>query len=253
MATATMMLFVVMVVMMFTVVMATATMMLFVVMVVMMLTVMAAAAMLVMVVIMVVFFLHLGQFSGYLGLALHRFHQLGAGNLIPRGSDDCCLSIEGTKQLNGGIQLLLGDAVSTGQNNGIGSLDLIIVKLAKVLHIDFYLTGIHNGYLTTENDILIGYFLHSSNHIRQFTYAGGFDDNAIGVIVSNHLGQSLAKIAHQTTTDTAGIHLGNVDARILQESAVDTDFAKFVFNQHQLLAGIVFCDHFLDKGGFTGA
>ena len=67
------------------------------------------------------------------------------------------------------------------------------------------------------------------------------------------LAQGLVKVAHQRAADAAGGHLADLHAGILQETAVDADLAKLVFNEHQLLALIGLAEHLLDERGLTGA
>ena len=225
-----------------------------IVFVVMVLTVvMSATAMLAVFVVMVVLFLHPGQLCSHLCLTLHCLHQLGAGKLIPRCGNNGGLSIQGSQQFHCCIQLLLRDTVCARQNDGVCGFDLIIVKLAKVLHIDLDLAGIHHSHFAAQDHIVIGDLFHGSNYIRQLAHTGGLDHDSVRVIIGNHLGQRLAKITHQAATDTAGIHFGDIDTCILQKTAVNADLAEFIFDQHQLLPCIALGNHFLDKGGFTGA
>ena len=67
------------------------------------------------------------------------------------------------------------------------------------------------------------------------------------------LAQGLVKVTHQRAADAAGGHLADLHAGILQETAVDADLAKLVFNEHQLLALIGLAEHLLDERGLTGA
>ena len=67
------------------------------------------------------------------------------------------------------------------------------------------------------------------------------------------LAQGLVKVAHQRAADAAGGHLADLHAGILQETAVDADLAKLVFNEHQLLTLIGLAEHLLDERGLTGA
>ena len=73
------------------------------------------------------------------------------------------------------------------------------------------------------------------------------------MVLIDDLRQRPSEIANQRTADAAGIHLGNVDARILQEAAVNADLAEFILNQNDLLALVGFPDHLLDQSGFAGA
>ena len=247
--TAAVMAFLVVVVVMLTVV--TAAVMAFLVVVVVMLSVVTAATMMLFLV-MVMFLLHLGKIRSNSCLAFHGFHNLRACQLIPGGCDNGGGYIMLPEHNNGSIQFLLGNTVSTGQNDGTGSFNLVIIELTEVLHIDLHLTGIHHGNGTIQHDIVVGDLFYGGNNIGQLAYAGWFDYDTVGVIFSNHLGQRLAEITHQAAADAAGIHFGNVNTCILQETAVNTDFTKFVFNQHQLLSCIALRNHFLDQGCFAG-
>ena len=158
-----------------------------------------------------------------------------------------------TDQLHSGVQLSLGNGIGPGQDDGLSGLDLIVIELAKVLHIDLYLAGIGHGHSMAQHHMVIGHLLHSGNHIAELANAGGLDDDPVGMEFPDHLFQSLAKVAHQAAANAAGVHFGNVDAGILQEAAIDADLAEFVLDQHQFFACVGFLDHLLDEGGLTGA
>ena len=227
-------------------------------MVLMLLVVMvvAAAVVLMLLVVMVVvlmLFLHSGQLRSQSGLAFHGGSQLFAGKLTPGSSDDSGLAVMLSQQFHCGIQLCLRYGIGTGQDDGGCGFNLVVVELTEVLHIDLHLAAVHNGHSVTQRNIISGNLFHSTNNIGQLAYTGGFDDNTVGVVLFNNLCQSLAEIPHQRTADTARIHLGNINACILQEATVNADFTKLIFNQHQFLAPVAFLDHLLDKGCLTGA
>ena len=196
--------------------------------------------------------LDLRQILSGSSLTFHGLHQLSASQLIPRRSDQSCLAVMLPQKCHSSIQLSLGDGIGTGQNDGGGRLDLIVIELAKVLHIDLDLTRISNCYRAAQHHIIGGYLLYSRDHIGQLPHAGGLDDDAIRMIAVDNLHQSLAEIAHQRAADAAGVHLRNVDARILQETAVNTDLTELVFDEHQLLAAVGFLNHLFDQSGLTG-
>ena len=157
-----------------------------------------------------------------------------------------------TQQCNRSIQLRLRNAISTREDDGGSGFNLIIVEFTKILHVDLHLASIGNGHLITQDNILTRDLLYSSNHIAKLTDARRFDHNAIRMILLNHLGQSLAEITHQAAANAAGIHLCNIDTGVLQETTVDANFAKFIFDQNQIFALVGFLDHFLNQSGFTG-
>ena len=158
-----------------------------------------------------------------------------------------------TNQGNGCIQLCLRSGIGTGEDDGGSGFDLVVVELTEVLHIDLHLACITDSHGVAQSDLVIGDLFHSGNHIGQLADTGGFDDDPVGVILLDHLRQRLAEVAHQGAADAAGVHLGNVDARILQETAVNADFAEFVFNENQLLSLIGFLNHLFDQRGLTCA
>ena len=212
----------------------------------------ASAVLAMLMMVMVLLFLQLCQISRNLCLTLHRFHQLRAGKLVPRCGDNGSLRIVFPQHSNSGIQLLLRDAVGTGQDNGRSSFDLVIVELTEVLHINLNLTGIYNRHCAVQNHILIGHLFHSRHHIGQLAHTGGFNHDPVGIVLCNHLIQSLTKIAHQAAADAAGVHFRNIDTRILQETAINTDLTKFIFDQHQFLSRITFGDHLFNQSCFAG-
>ena len=232
------------------VVMAAAAMLL--VIVVMMLMVMAAAAMLLMMMVMLMGMLQLCQFLCQSGLASHSFDQLCAGELIPRGGHHSSLFVVLPDQRNGCIQLVLRNGIGTGEDDGGGGLDLVVIELTEVLHVDLDLARIRNGNGIAQRDILIGDLLHGGNDVGQLAHTGGFDHNAIRGILRNDLRQRLAEIAHKRAADAAGVHLRNVNAGFLQETAVDTNFAELVLDQNQLLTCVGLLDHLLDQRSLTG-
>ncbi len=203
--------------------------------------------------VMMVFLFQPGQLSSQCCLTLHCLQQLRTGQLVPGRGDDGSMVIMLPQHGHCSIQLLLRNRIGPGEDDGGGSFDLVIVELAKVLHVYLYLAGVHNRHGIAQRHFCARHLLGSSDHIRQLAHAGGFNDDPVGVILADDLLQSLAKVAHQRAADTAGVHFGNVDTGLLQKTAVDADLTELIFNQDQLLAGIGLLDHLLDERGFSGA
>ena len=212
----------------------------------------AVVLFLVMMVMMVIVF-HLGQGMRQGIFSLHSLPQLRAGQLIPGGGDQGGVIVMLPQQGNSSVQLCLGDGIGAGKNDGRSGFYLVVVEFAEVLHIDLDLAGIHNGNGITQLHIVPRYFLHGGNDIGQLANTGGLNHDAVGRILVDDLGQRFAEIANQGAADAAGVHLSDVDARILQESAVDADLAEFILDQHQFFACVGFLDHLFDKGGLTRA
>jgi hypothetical protein len=230
MVTTAMMLFVVMIMM----IVVTAAMMLFMFMLMMVVVTAAAMAFLVIVVMMMVmmFLFQFCQRCGQGCLAFHGLQKLRTGQFVPGSNYQGSLRIVFSQERHSGVQFDLGNGIGAGQNDGGSGLDLIVIELAEVLHIDLDLAGIGNGHSIAQLHILIGHLLNGSDHIAEFANAGGLDDDTLGGILLDDLGQRLAEIAHQAAADAAGIHLGNVDTGILQETAINADLAELILDQH---------------------
>ena len=225
-------------------------------MLVVMVMVVAAAATLIVVMMMVLVLLLLGQLlqSSRQGIpAFHGRQQLLAVQFVPRGRHNGGGGVLLPQQGHTGIQLFLAHTGSPAQNNGAGVLHLIIEKLAKVFHIHLGFGSVHHSGKSVQHHIVHFQVLHRPDDIAEFAHTRGFNEDTVGVIGIHHLPQRLAEIAHQTAADAAAVHLGNVDARLLQKAAVNADLAKLIFNEDELLAGIGLSDQLLDEGRFACA
>lgn len=98
-----------------------------------------------------------------------------------------------------------------------------------------------------------GHALYGADDVGQLAHAGRLDDDAVGMIGLDDLFERFAEIAHKRTADAARIHLGNLDAGLLQESAVNADFAEFVLNEHNLLALKRLLQQLFDERGLACA
>ena len=227
-------------------------MIMFVVMFMIMVVATAGAMFIVGLVMVVLRSLHLRNDLSNGCAAFHGYLQLRTGQFSQRGRDNGSIGIMLFEHLHSGIQLLLRYRIGTGQNDTTCGFNLIVIKFAEVLHVDLYLVCIHNRNGTAQLHILAGNLLHRADHIGELANAGGLNDNAVRMILVNDLGQRTAEVANQAAANTAGVHLSDVDARLLQEAAVNTDLAKLILDQHQAFALVAFGDHLLDQCGLTG-
>ena len=184
---------------------------------------------------------------------LHGLQDLLSGELVPGRGDDGGHSVMLPQQGHHLVQLLLLHAGGAAEDDGAGVFDLVIEKLAEVFHIHFALAGVGHGGKAVEDGVFHIQVFHRADHIGKLAHAGGLDEDPVGMILLHHLAQRLAEIAHQTAADAAGVHLGDVDARILQKAAVDADLAEFVFDEHQLLALIGLPDQLFNERGLACA
>ena len=153
--------------------------------------------------------------------------------------------------LRGGVKLALGDGIGPGQDDGGGGLDLVVVELSEVLHIDLHLPGVGHGNGVAQGDVLAGDLVHRADDVGELAHAGRFNENPVGMVLLDDLGQGLTEIAHQRAADTAGVHLRNVDPGILKEAAVDADLTELILDEHKLLALVGFADHLFNQGGLA--
>ena len=85
--------------------------------------------------------------------------------------------------------------------------------------------------------------LHRIADIGQLADSGRLDDDVVRVELLHNLLQCFGKVTDQAAADAARIHLSDVDACFLKETAVDTDLTEFIFDQDNLLS----CKHIADK------
>ena len=178
-----------------------------------------------------------------------------AVDLIPRGGDDGGGGVLLPQHGCGGLQLLLTQLLGTAEDDGAGGLDLVIIELAEVLHVDLHLAGIGHGDKAVQlhvRHVLHG-VLHRHDHVGELAYAGGLDEDAVGLELLVHFLQRLVEVAHQRAADAAGGHLADLHAAVLQKAAVNGDLAELVFNQHQLFALIGLGQQLLDERGLACA
>ena len=184
----------------------------------------------------------------------HRGHDHVARQLIPRRGDDARLLVVLAQQGHDGFQLLLRQVLRAGEQDGARVLDLVEEELAEVLHVH---TAFHRVRHRDEAahlglvDVALHAF-HRADHVAELAHAGGLDEDAVGMILIDHLAKRLAEVAHQAAADAAGVHLGHLDARFLHEAAVDADLAELVLDEHDLLARKGLLQQLLDQRRLSG-
>ena len=182
---------------------------------------------------------------------VHDLADLHTAELVPGRGDEPGLRVEPFEKLDGGQGLLLVCAVRAAEDDQVGVLHLVVEKLAEVAHVHLALAGVHDRDLRADLRALDA--LHGLRHVGELADAGGLDEDAVGREVGHDLAERLREVAHQGAADAAGIHLRDLHARVLQETAVDGDLAELVLNEHQLLAAVALGDQLADQRGFAGA
>ena len=175
--------------------------------------------------------------------------------LVPGGGEDSRLGVLLPEHGGRRFQLLLAQLLGPGEDDGPGGLDLIVVELAEVLHIDLHLGGVGHGDEAVQLQLrgFGGGVLHGDDHVAELAHAGGLDQDAVRVELGRHVLQGLVEVPHQGAADAPGGHLGDLDAGLLEEAAVDADLAELVLDEHQLLALVGFGQQLFDEGGLSGA
>ena len=196
--------------------------------------------MMVTVVMLVVLMLHASQLVREGVGVLHRGGQLLAVKGRPGRGDDGRRFVVLAQHSDAGLQFFLRDVIGVAEHDATCVLDLIVEELAKVLHIQLALVGVNDGGEGIENDILGHDALHGADDVGQLADARGLDENAVGGEIGQHLRERLGEITDQGAADAALIHFGDLHAALLEKARVNADLAEFVFNEHDLLAGIGF-------------
>ena len=245
---------IVVMVMLMIVVMA-ATLLVVIVMVVMPMIVIMAAALLVVIVVVVMLSL-LGQ-ARHLGLqrigTLHSLQKLCARQIVPRCGDNDSGGVMLAEQSHSGLDLGGGGGVGVGEDDASGVLHLIVEELTEVLHVHLALARVHHGGEAVQHSPFGGGALDGADDVGELAHARGLDEDAVGGVLGQHLGQSLAEVAHEGAADAARIHLVDLDARLGEEAAVNADLTEFVFDEHQLFACVGLGDELFDECGLTGS
>ena len=230
------------------------------VVIVVMMTVLVASAFAVLVVVVVVMLvmmlmllLELCKCALEGVLLLHSGEDILAVELVPRSGNDGSGRVVLSDELDCRLNLLCLGKVGVGEDDGGCVGDLVVIELAKVLHIHLTLVNVGNGGEAIELGVGGLNRLNSLDNVGELTYSAGLNDNSIGVELVKHLDKRLGKIADEGAADATGVHLGDLDACVLKESAVDTDLTEFVLDKNELFAAVCFLNKLLYKCGLAGS
>jgi hypothetical protein len=170
----------------------------FTVMVVMLVVVMAAlTVVVVMLVMMMRVLLKLLDILCQGVFLLHRLYQLLARKQAPLRSNYNRFGIMISQKRYTFIDLLFGYFCRVTQNDTTRVFNLIIEKLAKILHVHFALVGIyHRSKSIKHRAMSIGVF-NRAYYVGELTHTGRLDKNSVGSIFAYHLLKRRGKISHQ--------------------------------------------------------
>ena len=207
--------------------------------------------MMVMLVMVLVLLLESGESVSESVAVLHSGENVLTLQLVPGGSHDDGLGVQLAQAADAVLDLVLGGTLGMREDDGGGVGDLVAVKFTEVLQIHLALIYVGNGGEAIEHRAVLLGGLCRADNVREFANSGGLDDDSVGLELVEHAAQSLGKIAHQGTADTAGIHLGDLDARVGKKSAVNADLTKLVLDQHELFTLVRLGDQLFDQSGLS--
>ena len=154
-------------------------------------------------------------------------------------------------EFNSLVELLLLDVGSSRQDDRTCVLDLILVELGEVLKIYLALACVDNGYRTA--DLRVVDLLNCCDYIGELAYARRLDNDTVGVESVDNVLKCSAEVSYERAADTAGIHLRNLDACLLQEASVDTDLSELILDQYDLLLVVAVGDKLLYERCLSGS
>ena len=182
-------------------------------------------------------------------LLLGRRHDLLAVQLVPGGGDDGGVGVDLPQELKAGFQLGRVHILGAAQDDEVRRFHLVFIKFPEILQIHLRPQGVRHGDLAAGLPVVPLQLAHGGVHVAELAHAAGLDEDAVRVETLHHFPQGLGEIPHQAAADAAGVHLRDLDARLLEEAAVDADLPEFIFDQHQLFPGESLLDELLDEGG----
>ena len=211
------------------------------------------------VMMMVVMLLVLVQLSGVeqslVTVCTHDIVNLLTGQVIPRRGDDAgVFPAVLTNQLESLVQTLVADILGAAQHNGAGAFQLIDIELTEVLDIHAALGSVaYGGHAAHFHFAFAQNRLYSGSNVGQLADAGRLNDDAIRCVLAQDIAQCLFKVADQSAADAAGVHFVDLNAGILQETAVNADFTELVFDQNHFLTLERAFQQFANQGRLAGA
>ena len=237
-----------------------------IIVVIIMVVVMVAALVAVLIMVMVVMMLFLilvrmgsigslcfaQKLGNQVALTIHNGNDLCTGQFVPIGGHNGGGGVLFLDHGNSSSDLLLVCAAGAAQDDAGCVADLVVIELAKVLHIHFDLVHIGHSHKAVQADRQgLAHTLNSAGHITQLANAGRLDQDAVRMISLHDLFQCLAEVAHQGAADAAGVQLVDLNASLTHKAAVNADLAEFVFDQHDLFTLERFLDELFDQGRFA--
>ena len=183
--------------------------------------------------------------------ALHSGENVLTLQIVPGGGHDNGIAVQLAQAADAVLDLVLGCVLSVGEHDGRGVSDLVAVKLAEILQIHLALVYIGNGGKAVKHSAVLLCGPCRADNVRELAHSGGLDDDSVGLELVEHAAQRLGKIAHKRAADASRVHLGDLDARVGKEAAVNADLAELVLDQDELFTLVRLGNQLLYQSGLA--
>ncbi len=181
------------------------------------------------------------------GFLLHGGEDLRTSKCVPIGRNKNSIGIMLAEKLDACGNFVFRHSRRMAEDNASGMLHLIVEKLAEILHVHTALFRVYNGDRGIQLHFVRSDRLNRTDDVAQLANTRRLDQNALGRVFFNDLRKRTAEIADKAATDTTGVHLGRLDARLSKKCAVHADLAKFVLDQNDLFFIICLGDQLFDQ------
>jgi hypothetical protein len=173
--------------------------------------------------------------------------------LIPRSRNYRRVLVYGADYRGAFLQLVLFDTVGAREHDSRGVLYLIAVKFRKILHIHLALVRVDHRANSRKSKPFNARAFDRLYNVGELTDAGRLDNDPVGVKLGFDLSERLTEIADERAADATRIHLGDLNACFLKETAVDADLSELVLNKNNLFARISVLYKLFYKRGLSRA
>ena len=163
----------------------------FIVMMVMMLVAVTLFIVMMVMVMMVMLFFKLVKFCFKSILSLHCLKQLRTCKLSPRSCNNNCAAILFTKHIYAFCYLCVTKTVGMAKYYASRIFNLVVEKLAEILHIHLTLHSINNSCKSVESRAVRNCALSRLNNVRKLTNARWLDKYSVGLIFVYNLFERL--------------------------------------------------------------
>ena len=130
---------------------------------------------------------------------------------------------------------------------------LVVEELTEVLLVHLALLCINYSCESVQLYIMCIDIAYCIYNIAELSDARRLDKDTVRLVLFKYLYQCLAEITNEAAAYTSGVHFCDLNACILQESAVNTDLSELIFDKNELLALISFIYKLLDKCCLTSS